>query len=110
MKNDPTLYRKLNIPFASIEEANAATEGFADDLRAIREKWKIPDVYCVARIIATDEEGNEGDSFIRLHNGSTFYALPMVAYAYGLEQAEAESNIHRLVRSAVKTAVKKLKD
>jgi hypothetical protein len=54
---DPALYRRLSEPFATAEELDAASTAFAAEIRALREKHRIPDVVYVMAANVKDGDG-----------------------------------------------------
>lgn len=58
-KNNPALYRELSQPFANLEAANAALEGFAKEFEELRKKHRIPDVVCIVEMNIADQDGEE---------------------------------------------------
>lgn len=48
--SDPAHYRKLCEPFASTEAAGEAVDAFFKEVRALRDKHKIPDVYVMLEV------------------------------------------------------------
>lgn len=51
--HDPEHYEELCTPFLSIDDANAAMEAFANEVRALRDKFRLRDVVvCVEVTIA----------------------------------------------------------
>jgi|ERR1017187_4388081 hypothetical protein len=84
--NDPALYRKLSEPFATLDEADAATDAFLVELRELRAKHRIADVSLILGINVMGEDG-EGRMLLQSHVGDTHLAESMLAYAYGAETA-----------------------
>lgn len=85
--NDPKLYRELNVP-RTAAELDEQCEGFNKELRELRIKYKLPDVYCICRVTVLGEDGEEGDVMMRFHNGSGLLAESMTAWAYGYEASQ----------------------
>jgi hypothetical protein len=82
---DPDLYRTLSDPFESQGKANAACEAFYADLRALREKHRLRDVYVILEFTVRDEKG-QADSIITMHCGDVLRSKFLTAYAFGSEQ------------------------
>jgi hypothetical protein len=87
MGPNPKLYRELSVPFETLAAADAAIQGFFAEFEALREKWKLQDVYAVVEVPVLDEGGEEGRVSAHAMYGDETKALPLVAYAYGLETA-----------------------
>lgn len=98
-ERNPKLYRELCKPFATHAEAQAAVEAFEADLAAIRTKHRIPDVYCVIQFGRLDEEGEEVQSLLTLHYGDSLKAVQLTAYAYGMERANHEEMMGRILKN-----------
>jgi hypothetical protein len=96
--NDPDLYRELAVPFGDVEDANVALEDFYEELREIRAKYKIADVYVVVAVRAILEDGTEGEFMSNSMNGNSLKALPMVAWAFGKEKADFSARIDHAVK------------
>lgn len=84
MKNfepNPELYAKMKVPFESTEQVNENLKGFFDELKNIREKYKIENVVCWAngKVI---NEGQEVE-FITGHScGNIEMELQIIEYAH----------------------------
>lgn len=93
--NDPARYRRLSIPFQNIEVANEAMDGFMSELNELREKYKIPDIYCVmeANCLLGSEEGEEGSVIAVQHLGDFMKSERLAAYALGHEQMRRQKLI-----------------
>jgi hypothetical protein len=96
--NDPGLYRRLSEPFPTVEAGNEAIQGFFRELRELRAKWKLPDVYCVVMGNAVHPNGSEGKFIISAHNGSAAEAEAMIAWAMGYEQSLRQDRIQGAMR------------
>lgn len=87
--NDPAHYREISTPFTDVEKANEALAAFFADVKAARDKHQIPDVVVLCEVshVLEDEEvrGSASCNF-----GDSLKTLPMIAKAYGAEQARHE--------------------
>ena len=63
---DAALYRKLSEPFPGLKEANEAVEGFSKEVRALREKYKLPDTITLISLNYL-ENGHEGSAVFIAH-------------------------------------------
>lgn len=84
---DQENYYQLSKPFDSPAEAEAAVEAFWQELYALRNKHKLPDVYVILAIPIRYEDGDVGNVMARLHAGDELRAESMVAWAFGREGA-----------------------
>ena len=96
--NDPENYRKLLEPFATPEAANIALIAFYDEVRAARNKHRIPDVLVVASMNVAYDSG-EGRAISRKYDGDISREESMAAYAYGAAGAERREK-HNLLLAA----------
>lgn len=97
MPHDPKNYRIMSEPFQDNTAANAAIDAFAADLKAIRDKHRIADVYCIIAVNVEDHQ-----TFARLHHGDQLKVQVLAAYGFGLEQAEHAALIGRVMADAKK--------
>jgi hypothetical protein len=97
---NPELYRKLSEPFENLMAANAALNGLMDDMRILREKHHIPDLYWVARITAKSEDGGETGAYSNGGMGNVLEWEAMLAYALGVEQTDRQQRIGQLLAEA----------
>lgn len=107
--HDPATYRKLNEPFPTLKEANDSLEKFWQGVYALRVECRIPDLYMIVGFNAVGSQGDEGYMMGILHAGDELKRESMVAYAFGKEQSDRQSNIARLVSDNVVKAMKKVK-
>lgn len=99
--SDPQLYRELSQPFESPTAANAALDGFAQDLAAIRLKHKIRDVVAVLQVNALDPddpESGEGVMTACVGFGDGLKRTVLLARALGEEQGKFERRLGRLAK------------
>ena len=94
---NPELYRKLSEPFDSLAVANEALNSLMDDMRVLREKHHIPDLYWVVRITAKNPDESETGAYSNGGMGNVLEWEAMLAYALGVEQAERQQRIGTLV-------------
>lgn len=83
---DPLLYEKLNKPFKSAEKAERMLNGFWNELRALRKKYKIPNVICVYQL--TFQDGNDDKLAVNhMSCGDSRLVLPLLKIAYEKQYA-----------------------
>lgn len=100
---DPSLYRRMSEPHESIETANAAWLAFYDDVRAVREKHRIPDVLIVAEL-AFINNGEEAHAPVCSTIGNARIAVELAAFAYGQEVKAKDRRIASAVLDGEKAA------
>ncbi len=98
----PDRYRRLSEPFESAEAIDAALAGFHKELEALREKYKIPDVYVIISANGLTEDGVEGAFTTTLQFGSEERAESLTAYAYGLASARRQERIAKMLAKSIK--------
>jgi hypothetical protein len=94
--NDPALYRRLQEPFGTVQEAEAATVEFFEGVRKLREQHRIPDTYCTAMFSYLGEDGEETIGIMSHLNGDANRAIQMLAHALGREQRRMDELIGRI--------------
>lgn len=94
---NPSLYRDLDKPFESPASANVAVQAFWDDVYALREKHRIPDILMVMRVPL-----DEGDSFVMMTAGNQLYAESMAAFGFGQATADRQQMISRVLDRHIK--------
>ena len=87
---DPGLYRRLSEPFPSFNAANDAINAFNVDLRAIREKHKIPDIVFVIAVSAIGDDGDVGDFVLGGGHGDGLKDESLFAYGFAKAQSERQ--------------------
>ena len=103
-RNDPKLYTELNKPFASMDEANAASAAFFEELAELRKKHRIANLVVLAKVSMLADEGDgapfevEGMSSLLL--GDSRAHLPMLAHAFGAEQNAEQERTARIIAAA----------
>ena len=95
MPRDAKLFREMSVPFESQDSICNACEAFAKDVQEARKRHKITNVYCIYSSSYIDGE-EECEGVNRISLGDTSKALPLVAWAFGMEQAEYEDLVRRL--------------
>lgn len=119
--HNPALYRKLSEPYASPEEADRALSAFWDEVYALREKYKIPDLYMILMFsvkqidnripgdlgLVNETDEAEGTMMARLSAGNPMNTEAMTGWAFGQEQAGRQERISGVVNQALKQAVVK---
>jgi hypothetical protein len=101
----PDNYHDLARGFPDREAAVAAIDGFWKEFYELRNKWRLPDVYVIFRLVIGD-----GETMTALSAGCSLYNEPMTAWAYGYEQAEREAAIAKLAGHGRKMSGKLRKD
>lgn len=94
---DADNYHKLNQPFESADDANAALEAFWEEFYALRNKYKIPDVLVVFRLMCRTKDGDVAELFGSLNAGSEMYAESLAAWGYGRESAQRQERMARII-------------
>lgn len=102
MKADPATYRKLSEPFESADAAQKAIEAFAEELAQLRKKHHLPNVTVVLKVNVITSDGEEGEIQTYAHLGDWIEAEPMLAWAFGQQQARRQESIAALLKSGVK--------
>lgn len=100
-KIDPGNYRRLSEPFPSFADAEAAVNGFWDELYELRNKWRIADIV-MAMSVPLVENGAETKIVMILSAGSSAERLPLVAQAFG-QIKEEHDELLRLCLSPPKS-------
>lgn len=96
--NDHETLRKVSVPFASCEEAEAAWKAFFEEVYAARVKHKITDVLLVGSFNAM-MDGEEGGLFAMSSMGSVERTASLSAWAFAQCQKTHEERLAKLVRS-----------
>lgn len=97
MSADPKLYREMEVPFASQEEAAKASAAFADDLAEIRKKHRMRDVAYTVMFSYESPEG-ESQAITSGHLGNSMNAESMLAYALGVVQSDRQAYVGSLLK------------
>lgn len=95
----PATYRECSVPKPP-EQAQADWDAFCNAVYELRVKYRIPDVYLLARVLVQYEEGREGVAHTRAHFGDELNAEQMTAWAFGYEQAQRQERIARVALEA----------
>lgn len=101
MSADPKLYRKLEIPFSSQEEASKAIQAFTEGLKELRKKHRVRD-FAYSAMLAYESNDGESDVIVSGHLGNSLNAEAMLAYALGAVQSERQAHIGGLLRGVKK--------
>lgn len=83
---DPALYRQLSEPYESTAALTEAFMKFNEELRALREKYRIPDLVYVIVGNALNEEGEECSAITMGNAGDSTKMELMLAWALGQER------------------------
>jgi hypothetical protein len=102
MPVNPKLYRELSDPFESAKEAQAAWNAFFEDLGEIRKKHGFQNIHVIA-LDSYITDGEEGAFMINAHYGDSSQAEAMAAYAFGVEKAQREEVLAKLLKRKPKT-------
>ncbi len=94
---NPGGYRALSEPFENFAAANEAINDFFKDVRDLRAKHRLADVYIILRGSALGEDGDEGDWIISQHHGSSLNCESMTAWAFGQEATRRQESIAKVV-------------
>jgi hypothetical protein len=98
---DAELYEKLSKPFSSEDKAKRNLDGFWNELRAIRKKYKIPNVVVIYEYTYKDEADRVMIGSNYGHCGDSTIVLPLLQLAYERQyQAETQLtqvNLHESV-------------
>lgn len=100
-ESNPKRYRELNVPFESLDQTNEALDAFFADVKAARERHRIPDVALIAAVTYTGDAGTENASFARLSLGDQFKTAALLAYGYGAEQRTQRQLLDSLAEGKV---------
>ena len=107
-EQNPARYRELSEPFKNAEEANKAIQAFYEEVKAARIKHRIKDVHLVMGIGGLNASGTEGEMILSAHIGSEDRQESMLAYAFGVAQAERQQRIAEFLAGSIKK-LKKVK-
>lgn len=92
----------MSQPFPSTQACDEAVKAFNTELRALREKYKLPEVYVILYVNFLDAQGDEGRGLLGLHHGDVAEAEVMTAWAFGTEQARRQERIGRFLSMSMK--------
>lgn len=81
---DPELYKRLAKPFETAAAELEATNAFHREMRALREKYKIPDVVVLT---STRSKESDEDTVQVVSHGNSQTSLEMIAMAHGARVA-----------------------
>lgn len=99
--NDPATYRAMSAPFPTPEACNAAITAFSEELRALRLKHRIRDVYVViAGAVVYEGDDGEGEWMTTLAMGNAAMQPALAAYGLGEAQADHRERINKLTAMA----------
>ena len=86
---DPANYRNLCEPMI-MADADKNVAGFFREVYELRNKWKVPDLYCIVRFVTCKGEAgsDEESALATCHCGSALHAESMTAWAFGQEQSK----------------------
>lgn len=95
---DSDNYEEVSRPFESTEEADKAVQAFWDDFYALRNKYRIADVYLCCRFIVK----GAGPMMTTLYAGDEMQRESIAAWGFG----RAQSDRQELIMSAIDQACK----
>jgi hypothetical protein len=81
-RNDPKNYKKLNVPFENLADAQVALNSFYDAIYKARNKYKIANVTVICQISARADE-KVGHALSTAHFGDGQESEGMISYALG---------------------------
>lgn len=96
--HDPTTYAAMAQPFDSMDAAHDAMGGFEAAVREARKKHGIRDIYVIINdtAVGLHGDGSAGQFMVSFAMGDSRAMLPLVAWAFGKEQAEHDAMIREL--------------
>jgi hypothetical protein len=97
MSADPKLYRQMQVPFASREEATKASTAFIEELAELRKKHRIRDITYIMMFGYDSDEG-ESDAILSGSIGDAGKAETMLAFALGQVQTQRQNHIGSLLK------------
>lgn len=90
--NDPELYRKMSVPFESLEDAQSASNSFFEEVAALREKYKIPDIIAIARF-SFMMDGQEAETAMVSTRGDFNLVPHILGQAYKAARRQMEARL-----------------
>lgn len=101
-RSNPKLYRELSEPFASVEAAEEAANGFMKEIADIRTKYRMRDVYVALGFSHTNiATGEECGAIVSGGLGDAFQWEVLLAHALGQEQADRQQRVGALLGRAL---------
>lgn len=94
-ENNPKRYIELSKPFGGAQAASEALKGFEEAISEARVKFRIADVSIVA-MVTVDYGDTAGQVIKQVYFGESQNELAMVAYAFGVVQADNKAFINKL--------------
>lgn len=94
--NDPALYRRLSEPHESAEAFEHAVKAFGEGLRALREKYRLPDVVYVIAANVIGDDGEERTMITFGNAGDAMRIEPMLSWARGMEKTRRDTLLKAL--------------
>lgn len=107
--NDHENHRRCQEPFKTVDEAQAAIDGFQEELYAIRNKYRIADVVFIVQSSFKNADGEELAPILLGVFGASERLEPLCAYAMGKASAMRQETVSRIMESAAATALKPAK-
>jgi hypothetical protein len=90
-------YLELSVPFESVGLANEAVNAFFRDVRELRKKYKLPNIYTILAGLAVGDNGVVGEWITSQHHGDALKCESMTAWALGKEAETRRDDIAKLV-------------
>ena len=90
-------YQELSVPFESVGLANDAVNAFFRDVRELRKKYKLPNVYTILAGLAVGDDGAVGEWITSQHHGDSFKCESMTAWSFGKEAETRRNDIAKLI-------------
>jgi hypothetical protein len=103
VRQDEEMYRKLSIPFESIDEANEALVKFTEELYALREKHRIRELLFTVRVGIVRDDGEEADATVVNHFGSSLAMEGIAAYSYGVLSTKRQQYVQDEIADATRS-------
>jgi hypothetical protein len=102
--NDPAHYRACNQPHESIDAANTAVAAFDEDIKALRLKYKLPNVVIMAQFSVIGKDGEESIRAADLCHGDQNGWEAMANYLCGLLAASRQERMAKMMTAFLKKA------
>lgn len=101
--NDPKTFALCAVPHRDKAAGEAAANAFLEELRELRKKHRIKNLYTVIEVDAL-VDGEAVPFTLSQFCGDSTAALPMVARAYGMERERHETLIAKLIQHGRESA------
>jgi hypothetical protein len=101
-RSNPALFRRLSEPYASMEAADEAIQTFLDEMGALREKHKIPNILTVIGGSAIAADGDESEFLLPHMYGDAMRMESFAAYAYGAAATARQEALGAIQKGSLK--------